>query len=278
MKRLNIGLLMTYNEADVLPQMLESIQGQVDVIYALDGSSDQTTEILQAHPLVHTVLRDEMVSPNKKVGCFHRQHLLNLAREEHGYGHWYTLLHADEFFHDSPRKIIELAQAQKAGFVNWMSMQFFLHHQDQGLYDTNGQPLNNNIQHRIAWYSPFWIEVRQFLDVPQFPWQKVAYREGQYLRTKPHFTRWKPFSKMPILKHYTYRSPHQVTAKRLNPGMSAAQLHQTAFQTTAQSIYAKAIKLENPMQPVFDGFEMQEQKSLLHTFLIQQKLLRKHRH
>jgi glycosyltransferase involved in cell wall biosynthesis len=274
MKRLNIGLLLTYNEADVLPEMLEAVRSEIDIIYALDGSSDQTPEILQADPLVKTVLFDQDVAPKQKIRDYHRQALLDLARAEHGLGHWYTLLHADEFFHDSPRKIIQQAELEKAGFVNWMSMQFFLHLQDQGLYDQNGQPLLPKVQQRIRWYSPFWIEVRQFLDLPQFGFGKVAYRR-QHLHPAPHGIGWKPFSKMPILKHYSYRSPWQMNAKKINSGMSEANWHNAnVFRETAEPLYRYAYQLENTTKPDFAEFELQKQKTLLHLFLKFKQLTR----
>jgi glycosyltransferase involved in cell wall biosynthesis len=274
MKRLNIGLLLTYNEADVLPQMLESVHPEIDVIYALDGSSDQTPEILKANSLVHNVLFDKEIAPNQQIKDYHRQTLLDLARVEHGYGHWYTLLHADEFFHDSPRKIIQQAELERAGFVNWMSMQFFLHLNDQGLYDQAGQPLEPNVQQRMTWYSPFWIEVRQFLDVPQFPFGQVAYRQGEHARTIPRGVGWKPLSKMPILKHYSYRSPAQMNAKYQNQGMSQANWQGTNyFRRTAEPVYRFAYQLENSHSPDFAEFEMRRQKSLLHTFLKFKRLI-----
>jgi glycosyltransferase involved in cell wall biosynthesis len=273
-RRLNIGLLMTYNEADVLPEMLEAIAGEVDAIYALDGSSDETTVILEGHPLITKILRDADVVKAGKTQDFHRQALLKAARIDHGAGHWYTLLHADEFPHDSPRHIIDLAEREGAGFVNWMAMQFFLHPDDAPLYDAQGKPLEGGVQQRVRWYSPFWIEVRQFLDVAQFPWQRVAYLEGEHGRVKPHHTRWKPLSKMPIFKHYAFRSPAQVRSKQRNPGFSAAhESHQDVFSKTAQAIYKDAHCLENPLQPNFGPFEMAQQGSLLQTFLAQKKLV-----
>jgi glycosyltransferase involved in cell wall biosynthesis len=275
-QRLNIGLLMTYNEADVLPEMLEAVSNEVDAIYALDGSSDETTAILRAHPLVTKLFRDADVVQSGKTRDFHRQALLEAARADHGAGHWYTLLHADEFPHDSPRRIIVHAEREGAGFVNWMAMQFFLHVKDTALYDASGQPLEASVQERVRWYSPFWIEVRQFLDTPQFPWQNVAYKNDEHGRVKPHGTLWKPLSKMPIFKHYAFRSPAQIIAKQHNPGFSAVHgSHQDMFSETAQPIYRTAHCLENPLHPDFGEFEMDRQGSLLQTFLKQKTLVQR---
>jgi Glycosyl transferase family 2 len=275
MKRLNIGLLLSFNEADVLPQMLAAHESEIDVIYALDGSTDETTNILRQHPLIDKILLDKDVAQNAPVRDFHRQALLEVARQRHGYGHWYTLLHADEFFHDSPRAVIRAAEETGAGMVNWMSMQFFLHLSDTHLYNEAGIPIDQDIQKRITWYSPFWIEVRQFLDVQQFFWQKVAYKQGQHARVHPHGHRLKPFWKMPILKHYTYRSPAQILGKNLQPGLSASTLQQAVFRTTAQDIYKYGIQLKNPLQPDFGRLELAHQKSLLHTFLLQKSYLQR---
>lgn len=276
MKRLHIGLLMTYNEADVLPQMLEHTSPYVDAIFALDGSSDATLEILRACPKVEGLLFDRDVAQGGRVRDHHRQALLSSARAKYGTGHWYSLLHADELMHDDPRAVIEAAERQGAGFVNWLAMQFFLHPDDADLYDARGQPLEPSVQRRVTWYSPFWVEVRQFLDAPQFAWQKVAYRDGEHGRVYPRGTRWKPFSKMPVLKHYPYRSPAQVTAKSQDSGFSVAHSQSRAvFTQTAGSIYRSARKLEHPVTPDFREFELKRQKSLLETMLAQRRLLRK---
>ena len=276
MKRLHIGLLMTYNEADVLPQMLTHTLPSVDAIFALDGSNDATPEILRACQKLEGLLFDHDVAGGGRVRDHHRAVLLKAARARYGVGHWYSLLHADEFTHDDPRAVIEAAELEGAGFVNWLAMQFFLHPEDADLYDAHGQPLEPSVQQRVTWYSPFWVEVRQFLDVPQFAWQRVAYREGEHGRVYPRGTGWRPYSRMPLLKHYPYRSPAQVGAKSQDSGFSVAHSGSRAvFTQTAGSIYRTARKLETPDAPDFLEFELSRQKSLLETMWAQRKLLRK---
>jgi Glycosyl transferase family 2 len=273
-KRLNIGLLMTYNEQDVLPEMLLEAERHVDAIFALDGSSDDTLAILRAHEKVHRVFLDAEVAPNVRIRDAHRQVLLDAARAEFGRGHWYTLLHADEFFHDDPREMIVRAEREGAGFVNWASMQFFMHTTDRDLFDTHGHPLEPSVRRRLRWYSPFWIEVRQFLDEPGLPWLEVAYRPGEHGRVFPRGTRFKPFSRMPVLKHYPYRSPAQMNAKSGASGFSVAHAQpQAIFRETAQPIYRSAHRLGHPETPDFGVFELSRQPSLLAMLVRQRGLL-----
>lgn len=200
-RTLNIGLLLTYNEQDVVAEMLEHNAGGVDAIFALDGSTDATTEVLLAHPKVRLVLRDADVAPGGHVRDHHRQALLDAARAEYGGGHWYTIMHGDEFFHDDPRAVARAAGAMGAGRVNWAAMQFFLHPDDR-------PALGGSVQENVRWYSPFWVEVRQFRDSP-----RARYQAGEHGRVFPHGVGWLPYLKMPILKHYPYRSEAQTLAR-----------------------------------------------------------------
>lgn len=199
---MHIGLLMTYNERDVIEEMMAANRDAVDTIFALDGSDDGTTEILAADPKVELLLRDEDVAPGARVRDHHRQALLDAAHERYGHGHWFTLMHGDEIFHDDPRAIAEAAQRQGAARVNWAAMQFFLHDDDEVGFDPS-----LTLQERVRWYSPFWVEVRQFRSGPR---TRYPQRHGVVV---PDGVGWRPYHKMPILKHYPFRSREQTAAR-----------------------------------------------------------------
>ena len=199
---MNIGLLLTYNEADFIEEMMETNRGAVDAIFVLDGSTDGTDRILRQYPEVEVVLRDERVAP-EGVRDFHRQLLLDAARQRYGMDHWYTLMHGDEIFHDDPRDVIRAADRMGAHRVNWAVMQFFLRP------DEPSPDPRRSIQDQLRWYSPFWVEIRQFRDR-----HGVGYREGEHGRVVPHGVGWIPYWKMPILKHYPYRSHAQAARRR----------------------------------------------------------------
>ena len=257
---MNIGLLMTFNEADVIAEMLEAATPHVDAIFALDGSTDGTDEIIRAHPKLERLFKDAEVVTSGPTRDYHRQALLDAARERFGHGHWYTLLHGDEFLHDDPRVIIERAERERATFVNWASMQFFLHTSDAR---RNLEGIQS-VQERVRWYSPFWVEVRQFKDNPRA-------RFGPHGRVQPLHVGWKPFSKMPILKHYPYRSVAQMQAKGLEPGFSGGHADPQVFRETAQPMYRVARRFHGD----FGAFELARQGSLLGMVLRQRGLLRR---
>ncbi|MEM7735220.1 MAG: glycosyltransferase family 2 protein [Deinococcota bacterium] len=209
---LNIGLLMTYNIADMIDEMMDANRHAVDAIFVLDGSTDGTAEKLAAYSEVkHIFHDDEVVTPPERVRDYHRQVLLEAAQSTYGHGHWYTLMHGDEIFYDNPREVIAAAERQGASRVNWAAMQFFLHTSDEATWSKKA---HLGVQDRLRWYSPFWVEIRQFKASA-----KTHYPKGQHGKVIPASVGWRPYSKMPIFKHYTYRSPQQVQQRTQQQGM-----------------------------------------------------------
>ncbi|HWG85915.1 MAG TPA: glycosyltransferase family 2 protein [Deinococcales bacterium] len=255
----NVGLLLTYNEADVIEEWLAVTAPHVDAILALDGSSDGTTEVLRGHPKVTFLLRDQDVASGQRVRDWHRQALLEAARERYGPGNWITLLHADEFFHDDPRDAIAAATREGASIVNWASMQFFLHPND-ALH----HPGVAGVVERVRWYSPLWIEVRQFRDRPG-----ARYREGEHGRVLPRGTGWRPYSRLPVLRHYPYRSPAQVLGKRADAGLSASDFTRV-YRETAGPAYRTARRFQGD----FGEWELARQPHIALSWLRWRRLMR----
>lgn len=200
MRRRNFGLLLTYNEVDVIEESLARNAPMVDAIFALDGSDDGTAAVLAAHPKVELLLRDDDVvdrAAGERVRDWHRQRLLDAVAERYGSGHWITLLHGDEILHDDARAVATAAEAQGAARVNWAAMQFFLH-PDDAPFDP-ALP----VQERVRWYSPLWVEVRQFRTGPRTRYRRV------HGRVVPDGVGIFPYRRMPIVKHYPYRTPEQ---------------------------------------------------------------------
>ena len=234
---MNIGLLLTYNETDIIDEMMHANRHTVDAIFVLDGSTDDTPEKLAQYSEVHTILRDaDVLKPSEKLRDYHRQVLLEAARAAFGTGHWYTLMHGDEIFHHNPKRVIEHADKQGAQRVNWAAMQFFLHTSDKG------KNTDNDVQAKVRWYSPFWLEIRQFKDQPG-----VHYPRGQHGKVIPTGVGWKPYSHVPIFKHYPYRSPEQMAARMAasSRGFSATASHTSIFRDRYAPEYRQACYFED---------------------------------
>ncbi|UCH26771.1 MAG: glycosyltransferase family 2 protein [Trueperaceae bacterium] len=247
--------MMTYNEADVIEETMEANRKFVDCIFALDGSDDGTDKILQKYPEVELLVRDREISPNGPIRDYHRQVLLEAARERYGPDNWFTLLHGDEIYHDNPRKIAELADRQGAQRVNWAVMQFFPHQNDVPL------DLTLPIQERIRWYSPFWIEIRQFKGN-----KRTRYRDGSHGRVIPDGVGWRPYTKTPILKHYPFRSPEQVKMwqeVKARRGFSKTALQEEFYRTTYEPSYKRAHRFDGD----FKELELNRQGNLCTMFL-----------
>jgi hypothetical protein len=171
-------------------------------------------------------------------------------------------MHGDEIFHDDPRKIAEQADKQGASRVNWAAMQFFMHTSDEPLDTTKP------VQERLRYYSPFWLEVRQFKSSA-----RTHYKDGVHGKVIPEGVGWRPFSKVPIYKHYSYRTPEQMQ-RRLEAlaqrGFSGARLSQSIYRETFSSEYKTARKFNGD----FEEFEMSRQGNLLTMMYKWKRLVR----
>ena len=219
MKMLNIGLMMTYNEADIIQEVMDANERYFDIIYVLDGSDDGTDDILRKYKNVKYILKDQQLFPKRKVSDGARQFLLEKAQEEYGCNEgWFTLLHGDEIFVDDPNIIAERADKKKSEIINWHVLNFFwsINQKDQGIDPK--KPLTE----QMKYYHPGGLEVRQFKNKPN-----IFYNLNQIYRVLPYGLKLKPYLDYPILKHYPVRSYIQkekkpitgVQARRDNPAV-----------------------------------------------------------
>ena len=86
-KHLLVGLTRIRNEALILPDTLDYLGGQVDAIIAYDdASTDETVEILRAHPKVALIVANQAweqdIEARKLAEGRHRGLLLEMARAE----------------------------------------------------------------------------------------------------------------------------------------------------------------------------------------------------
>ncbi len=86
----NIGLMMTYNEDDIIEEVMIANQKHFDKILVLDGSTDRTEDILRSFSNVVYVIKDQDLYPRRVIGNGARQFLLEKAQEWYGHEDWNT--------------------------------------------------------------------------------------------------------------------------------------------------------------------------------------------
>ena len=130
--------------------------------------------------------------------------------------------------------IAQKADQQGAKRVNWAAMQFFMHTSDEPI------DISKPVQERLTWYSPFWLEIRQFKSS-----KKTHYQEGKHGKVLPEGVGWQPYSKVPILKHYPYRTPQQMEQRLVaikQRGFSGTVHDQSIYRETYSPEYKTARK------------------------------------
>ncbi len=213
----NIGLLMTYNEADIIEEVMEVNKKYFDKILVLDGSSDNTEEILRSYDCVKYVLKDQDLFPKRKIADGARQFLLEKAQEMFGYEGWFTILHGDEIMVDNPNDVALRAAKVKAERVNWHGLNFFLHTSQRQSYDPK-----RKIQEQVVYYQPGALEVRQFINK-----KNIFYNLNQLHNVVPYGVGYKTLFDYPIFKHYIIRSVQQKQIKPVG-GVQALRGENTA--------------------------------------------------
>ncbi|OGI05964.1 MAG: hypothetical protein A2Y40_04250 [Candidatus Margulisbacteria bacterium GWF2_35_9] len=196
----NIGLMMTYNEEDIIEEVMEANKKYFDVILVLDGSTDKTPEIIRSYNNVKYFLNEQDIFPKRKIYDGARQFLLEKAQELYGYEGWFTLLHGDEIMVDNPNDIIQRADQKGVERVNWHALNFFLHRSQKDSYDPN-----KPIQEQVIYFQPGGIEIRQFKNK-----KGIYYNLNQMGNVVPHGVKQSTLLDYPIFKHYVHRSLKQV--------------------------------------------------------------------
>ncbi|MBT5855506.1 glycosyltransferase [bacterium] len=210
MTPLNIGLLMTYNEADIIGEVLQANASHFDAIFAIDGSTDATPDIIRKYDNVVHLMFDKDLPPGTKINDAVRQFLIDEAQKRYGTEGWFTLLHGDEIFVDDPNDTIRRAEKAGADIINWHVLNFFIHSSQKDINFDDSRPLQDQINH----YHPGGIEVRQFKNVPD-----LRYQPDQIYKVLPHGLKNKPLLDYPILKHYVDRPVHYSTKRYKGVGV-----------------------------------------------------------
>lgn len=186
---------MTYNEDDIIEDVMKATQKYFDKILVLDGSTDRTEEIIRSFSNVVYFLKDQDIFPKRKIYDGARQFLLEKAQAMFGYDGWFTLLHGDEIFVDDPNIIAARAEESKAEKVNWHLLNFFLHKSQKETFNHHG-----NLVDQLVYYQPGNLEIRQFKNK-----KGIYYPLNQIYSVIPKGIGYKMLWDYPVIRHYVHR-------------------------------------------------------------------------
>jgi hypothetical protein len=203
-----VGLTMIANEDDVLAEVVAHHESLVDVFYVLDGTvpNAYSKQTVTASEKCAGYTRDaELPRPPYPVGtvCGYRKFLHEQAVAEFGPDNVFVLLHGDEVWTATPRRVVQ-ENPSADGFVFLLPFYF-----PRESWDITRSPLE-----QLKWrLGPGFPEFRMFVGR-----EGMAYSPTQHFDVAPSGVRYKITVSYPI-RHYLFRSPE---AQRTRARMHAA--------------------------------------------------------
>ena len=137
-KHLLVAMTRIRNEALILPDTLDYLGGQVDAIIAYDdASSDETVEILRAHPKVALIVAnqawEQVVEARKLAEGRHRGLLLEMARQQLPHD-WMLCFDPDERVTGDLRSFVQGAGAKDCDAVKVQLFDAYMTPEDSAPY------------------------------------------------------------------------------------------------------------------------------------------------
>ena len=202
-KKINmVGLLSTKNEEYLIEEVLSKNEKYFDSIYVIDGSTDNTPEILKKFDKVKKIILEKDLN----VGTINdgvRAYVLEEIKRNESIGDtWVTLMHGDEVYYHDPIKVVEDAELEGANGVDWYTMHFFLHTTDKEKWDEISKL---PVEERLTWYATNELPMVEFR---QFKLQEQStYNQSIHGFLEPLGVNNK-YSKHPIYKHFKSYDPN----------------------------------------------------------------------
>ena len=206
-----VGIMMTKNEADILPEILDRWSSLHIPIIALDDSDDGSFEILQSYWNVMAYKQSDFHDTNiQGSGDWMFQTLLELKRKHYGINNYVFVALGDEYWPLDPFKIVQKMQKEQATYARFHSLQFFMIKDIMDSWDSEKGEWRESMlnRQRLQYCSPGVLEDRIFYDDGL-----INYRKDQQFDTLPEGARAKELSINPFIYHYPVRNPIQAAAR-----------------------------------------------------------------
>jgi hypothetical protein len=126
-----IGMMCVRDEADLLPEVLDHLDGKLDKLYVYDdGSTDKTQKILREHHTVDYLMTKDADEERLEIARPNYHHLLERIKEDYkDKDVWVVITMGDRFFlNKTPREIVEGAGDFTA--VEGVQLDFLRHRRD----------------------------------------------------------------------------------------------------------------------------------------------------
>lgn len=213
-----IGMMCVRDEVDLLPEVLEHLDGELDALYVYDdGSQDGTGDLLFASNQVTYLMTRSADTNRLSISRPHYHHLLEKIKEDYLDSDepvWIVITMGDRFFlNKMPRQIVEEAEAGGFTTVHGQQLDFLRHKSDPWTKENDTFPNYPESLRKICkWFR--WDEScvvayklssdRSYLEA-KYPWPRGGHTKEQY---KPENTDGKLSIDMPFIEHQGRRSPN----------------------------------------------------------------------
>jgi hypothetical protein len=206
------------DEADLLPEVLEHLDGELDALYAYDdGSIDTTLQILDESKVVTDITTRASDVGRLSIARPHYHALLEKIKRDYlGCDEpvWVFITMGDRFFlNKKPRQIAEEAEAGGYTTVTGIQLDFLRHRAAPWTEENDTFPDYAESLRKICKWFKFDEECivayrlsadRSYIDA-KYPWPRGGHTKVQYSQEELHN---KLSLEMPFLEHQGRRSPN----------------------------------------------------------------------
>lgn len=212
-----VGLMCVRDEADLLPEVLDHLDGNLDYIYAYDdGSQDATFNILSKHKAVRYIMRRD--NDKHRHQSLHRpnyHHLLEQLKKDSKEPTWAVITMGDRFYlNKSPYEICRDAESKGFLAVEGVQLDFLRHRVDPWTEENDTFPKwDISLRQSCRWARVDEIcivayKVQDHLSYARskYPWPKGIVSAGKTQFSFIENDR-KLSMEMPYLEHQGRRSP-----------------------------------------------------------------------
>ncbi len=210
-----VGIMCVKDEADLLPEVLEHLDGELDALYAYeDGSQDGTAKILLESPQVTYLMSKAAHRDRLDIARPHYHHLLEQIKKDYADCNepvWVVITMGDRFFlNKTPRQIAEEGEAGGYTTVHGVQLDFVRHKDDPWTEENDTWPKSPRAV--CKWFRrdedcvvAYKLSAdRSYLEA-KYPWPRGGHTKEQY---KAEDMDGKLSLEIPYLEHQGRRSPN----------------------------------------------------------------------